>query len=135
MPLSSVRQSPKRGLRAVWDGIPHLMGKGLLLSFLLYSYIQQRPLCSSCVYLVPASEHSSEPPLLRSLQPPPRKCSLGAVLRGVLPGCMSFPELQKSHSLKTQTHLLLTDVLTSCLVNLFTYSGISTAHRTVMPQS
>lgn len=106
------------------------MGKGLLLSFLLYSYIQQRPLCSSRVYLVPASEHSSEPLLLRSLPPLPRKCSLGAVFRGVLPGCMSFPEL-----LKTQAHLLLTDVLTSCLVNLFAYSGISTAHGTVMPQS
>lgn len=52
MPLSSVRQSPKPGLRAVWDGIPHLMRKGLLLSFLLFSYIQQMPLCSSHVYLV-----------------------------------------------------------------------------------
>lgn len=106
------------------------MGKGLLLSFLLYSYIQQRPLCSSRVYLVPPSEHSSEP-----LPPLPRKCSLGAVFRGVLPGCMSFPELQKSHSLKTQAHLLLTDVLMSCLVNIFAYSGISTAHGTAMPQS
>ena len=52
MPLSSVRQSPKHGLRAVWDGIPYLMGKGLLLSFLLYSYIQQMPLSSSRMYLV-----------------------------------------------------------------------------------